>query len=193
VQLGGKLPPVLVIVSMLCAVAGCGSSVADEKGMRVAGSEARLVSLLANRGVNAGRNPRSEPPPLRSAWEAFKEFAALPVAASDLTSDEPNDDLLYEDGVYDWGDEWGETFEVSFVRQYGTADGDIQQVHLVAHYPSSAGLGLGPSTIWGSMVGGDDDSQRTESWIKAVETSAAFRRMASRRPLGYEVWQESAE
>jgi hypothetical protein len=160
--------------------------------MHVAESKARLMSLLGERGVELGPN-RKDPRTLSTAWEAFKAFAALPVDSSDLSSYEPNDDLLYEFGVYDWGDHWGKTFQVSFTRQYGTADGDIQQVQLVAHYPPSAGESVGSSTVWGSLLGSNDDNQRTTNWIQSVEASKAFRRALSQRPLGYEVWQGSAE
>jgi hypothetical protein len=181
-------------VALLGVVSGCGGRVEDGSQMRVAESKARLVSLLGERGIKVGLNRQERPPSMRAAWEAFKAFASLPVASSDLGSYEPNDDLLYEFGVYDWGDEWGRTFQVSFTRQYGTADGDIQQVQLVAHYPPSAGEGLGSSTVWGSLVGGkDDDSERTTRWIESVEASQAFRRTLSHRPLGYEVWPGSAE
>lgn len=78
------------------------------------------------------------------------------------------------------------------MRQYGTADGDIQQVELVAHYPASAGKGFGVSTVWASLLGGTDADQRRK-WIESVEAAPAFRRMLSQKPLGYQLWQGSAE
>ncbi len=106
--------------------------------MHVAGSDARLRALLRERNVAVGvRSPQ----PSRSfsaAWSAFKRFTSIRVDPSDLDSELPNDDLLYEFGVFDFGSKWGRTFELSFVRQYATADGDLQQVHLVAHFPPAA-------------------------------------------------------
>jgi hypothetical protein len=160
--------------------------------MRVADSKSRLMAFLRERGIKVGPNAEQGPESLRLAWEAFKSFAAIPVASGELTSFEPNDDFLYEFGTYDWGDKWGKTFQVDFVRQYGTADGDIQQVRLAAYYPASAGEELGSSTVWGSMLGGSADEQR-QRWIESVESSPAFQRLLSQEPLGYEVWQGSAE
>jgi hypothetical protein len=44
------------------------------------------------------------------------------------------DALWFEADAYDFGRKWGRTFEVSFVRQHGMKNGDLQQVHLVAHF-----------------------------------------------------------
>ena len=99
-------------------------------------------------------------------------------------------------GVFDSGEPWGRTFELSFVRQYATVDGDLQQVHLVAHYPASAlnDLRSAPTgSTWSWDTGGPTREDQTQSWIDAVESSPAFQRLKGIEPLGYEIWQESAE
>jgi hypothetical protein len=75
-----------------------------------------------------------KPAPLSSAWRAFEQFAALRVSSGDLEDDPMADALLFEAGTYDFGGKWGRSFEVTFVRQYGMKNGDLQQVHLVAHF-----------------------------------------------------------
>jgi hypothetical protein len=149
--------------------------------MHVAGSVERLRALLVEEGVPLGRGKQPAAASVADAWTAFQRYAALPVVESDL-GEGPNDDLLYEAGVFDWG-----AFELSLVRQFGTADGDIQQVSLVAHFaPADATGGAGPR--WSS-------SEDRERWFADVESSDAFRGVVDGRlrPLGYEVRQESAE
>lgn len=104
--------------------------------------------------------------------------------------------------MFDFGRPWGKTFELSFVRQYATADGDLQQIHLVAHFPPTAlddvvsEIDAGQSSVvWSFDTGGSGRVGRTKSWIAFVEASPVFRRMNANaaQPLGDEVWQESAE
>jgi len=153
--------------------------------MHVAGSDQKLRSLLTEQGVQVGRSKAATGSTVRSAWEAFQSFATIPIADGDLASVPDDDMLLYESGVYDWGDEWGKTFEVSFVRQYITPDDDIQQVHLVVHFPADVGRGVPSSAEWLPRDG--------DEWIAEVEGSPAFKTAISHKPLGFEVWQESAE
>jgi len=188
-----KAKTACALAAVVCGVAGCGPSVESDAGMRVTQSKGRLMLLLREQGIKVGRNVADRPPPVRSAFEAFKAFAAVPVAERDLSSDDLNDGLLYEAGVYDWGDAWGETFQLSFVRQYATREGDLQQVELVADFSARVGKGLGASLTWSWDTGGSTSYEHRRSWISAVETSLTFRRVASASPLGYELRQGSAE
>jgi hypothetical protein len=128
---------VLALAGALGVAAGCGGS-QHVAGMRVNGSDSRLTALLREHGVRVGRNQAQSPESLRSAWQAFRSFSAIRVDSDDLSSEQPNDDLLFEFGVFDFGGKWGRTFQLAFVRQYATADGELQQVHLVAHFPATA-------------------------------------------------------
>ena len=99
--------------------------------MPAADSATRLTSLLQQNGVEVITVRGQKPAPLGKAWHAFEQFAALDVAGGDVEDDA----FLFEAGVYDSGTKWGRTFMLDFVRQYGMKDGDIQQVHLTAHFP----------------------------------------------------------
>jgi hypothetical protein len=100
----------------------------------VSESVPRLTSLLRANGVSVETDARTKPAPLASAWTAFRQFAALRVSQNDLENDPMADAFLFEVGTYDSSAKWGRTLEVSFVRQYGMKDGDLQQVHLIAHF-----------------------------------------------------------
>jgi hypothetical protein len=121
---------------VLCAVvflSGCGAST-SEPSIRVADSIPRLTSLLRSNGVKIRTDTQTKPAPLASAWKAFSQFAALSVSRKDLENDSMADALLFEAGTYDFGGRWGRTFQLSFARQYGMKDGDLQQVHLIAYF-----------------------------------------------------------
>ncbi len=94
----------------------------------------RLTSLLRESGVTPGKRSVKSKQSLGSAWAAFKEFAAVPVQRSELSDEPLSDGLLFEFGVFAFGGKWGKTFQLNFVRQLATADGDLQQVHLVVHF-----------------------------------------------------------
>jgi hypothetical protein len=228
-----------VVLLALPFVAGCGSEEV-ERGIHVRQGEARLASLLRKRDVTPGSTKPMLP--LSVAWAAFKEFAAVPVRPSELSDEPLSDGLLFEFGVFDFGGKWGETLQVIFVRQLTTADGDLQQVHLVAHFTPSAfdeirerinvalcaeaqgcaarcvfegtdalvgdrcvltlAAGqaapadrvLGSAGAWSFDTGGISTEAQRASWIAFVESSPVFRQLAGElEPLGYEVWQDSAE
>jgi hypothetical protein len=105
--------------------------------MSVASGATHLRALLSAAHVPVGRGKKPSAASFLVAWTAFQRFARLAVDRDDLSGDEPNDDLLYEFGVYE-STYWGTSFEVDFTRQFATANGDIQQVHLVVHFPVTA-------------------------------------------------------
>ena len=108
--------------AILCAGVGCGDRIEKRSGaeMHVKESKARLLSLLQERGIKVGRNAQRRPSPLRSAWSAFESFAGIPIARGDLTSDDLNDGLLYEAGVYDWGNVWSGASRLSSASSVST-------------------------------------------------------------------------
>jgi hypothetical protein len=127
----------IALMSLVAAtiLTACGS---HTQSMRALGSETKLKSLAQERGIRLGRDVGDENGSLRAALTAFAEFAAIPIADGDLDPDPMSDGLLFEFGVFDFGGGWGNTLTVSFVRQYGMADGDLQQVHLEAHFRPAA-------------------------------------------------------
>jgi hypothetical protein len=118
---------------IVAVVAGCGSG-AGRPGIHVRDGAGRLTSLLRAHGVRVSAHSAIASRPLRVAWRAFKEFASVPVRASEL-SDEPDPDaLLFE---YSRGSLPG-NFQMDFVRQLATSDGDFQQVHLGVEFAPAA-------------------------------------------------------
>ena len=109
--------------------------------MHVAASAARLRAMLAEAHVPVGRGTTPAAPSFPAAWRAFQRFALISVDRRDLSGEEPNDDLLFEFGVFE-SNFWGTSFEVEFTRQYGMASGDLQQVHLVVHFPAAAFIAI---------------------------------------------------
>jgi hypothetical protein len=231
-----------VVALVLAVAASCGS---DETpaAIPVEEGETRLRSLLRERGVRVGSSGTNSMQSLRLAWAAFKEFAAVPVRPSELSDDPLSDGLLFEFGVFDFGGKWGKTFQLSFVRQLATADGDLQQVQLVAYFEpvafdrmksrikvarcaeagscaarctfehTDAFVGdpcalsrtagrparpadrmLASASAWSFDTGGSSAKAQRTSWIRFVERSPMFREAAGTlQPLGYEVWQGSAD
>jgi hypothetical protein len=113
---------------IVALAAGCGSG-GDEHAIHVKDGASRLASLLRARGVRLSQDANG-PRPLRVAWRAFKDFASVPVRGSELSDDAGSDALLVEYGLFDSTRSSGRTFQLSFVRQLGTREGDLQQVHL---------------------------------------------------------------
>jgi hypothetical protein len=189
------------IASAAVLITSCGSHARESISVPQGGT--RLAALLRKHGVRPGHDVERRAS-FAAAWAAFKEFAAVPVDRRELTGDSLDDGFLFEAGVFDFGGRWGETFEVSFVRQLATRDGDLQQVHLVVHFPSGSwkrlgARGLAPNRYsanpWSWDAGGSSKDQQRASWIASVERSTVFRNAVTGRvkPLGYEVWQDSAE
>jgi len=234
----------------LCAVVvltACGSSTSESNPpLHVTDSAARLTSLLQQHGVDLIVVRGQRPAPLGRAWQAFEQFAALDVAGGDVEDDA----FLFEAGVFDSGTKWGRTFMLDFVRQYGMKDGDIQQVHLTAHFPAKvfdelrsqirvvscgekfsptpvpdcdgncsyvgqdalkhllgspcrivpatmagrAGRTLSDLSVWSYQTGGGSTGEQHASWLSSVDASLVLQHaLLSRRLLGYEVYQGSAE
>jgi hypothetical protein len=139
---------VLLATAITLVASSCGGQAGSRSGapesMRAATSAARLKALLAAAQVPVGRDKTPAAPSFPAAWSAFQRFARIPVDRHDLSSDEPNDDLLFEFGVFE-SNFWGTSFEVELTRQYGMASGDLQQVHLVVHFPVAAFIAIARS------------------------------------------------
>jgi len=121
----------LCFAVLAVAVAGCGSN-DGEPAMHVNEGVQRLASLIRERGVALDRSASSVKS-IPVVWDAFKEFAAVPVESSELRDDAFSDGLLVEFGVFESGGDSGRTLQLILVRQLATDNGDLQQVRLVAH------------------------------------------------------------
>ena len=134
---------------------------------------------------------------VRAAWQAFEDFAATPVRASDLARDDAAEGLLYEYGVYDFGAPWHETFQLDWTRQFATRDDDTWQVRLTVHLPiDTFGRPAPEDTLWSwdaAKRAGRAGQHR--AWERRVAASTVFKQVLQRhlRPIGYELEAGSAE
>jgi hypothetical protein len=141
--------------------------------MRTADAERVFRERLRKRGLT----PESTTP--RSGLDALLSFYRE-VRASDVELAQDGDMLIYQWGVYDWGD--GERFELGLTRQLicgSGGDDDIWQLSLAYRYPQSnelSELGSGASD-WFS------DPDDLGELIAFIEESAPYQRLADEPAL----------
>jgi hypothetical protein len=132
-------------------------------------------TLLAAQLVQAGISPEATnigATEVRNAWEAFCLFARSPMNDPRLPPDVPHGDgLLFESGVYDWGD--GPSFQFGLVRQFSLLVGGeydhMEQLRLVFHYDPTPELeSLPRGELWSFDLSLDE-------WISRVEAEPGFR------------------
>lgn len=102
------------------------------------------------------------------------------VRASDVALEDDGDMLLYQWGVYDWGE--GPSFELDLTRQFiveGKNDDDaIFQLSLTLRFDPAVGLSVERGHEWCLHP---DDVETLQSFIT---DSAAFRAVAGLQPIG---------
>jgi hypothetical protein len=134
-----------------------GATRADAATPSAAGA-ARLRALLVTSGVPL---VRGQTPPARSfpaAWRTFRRFTLIPAPGGN-PSGNTADDLLFEFGVFE-SNFYGTSFEVELTRQYETASGELQQVHLLVHFPVNAFISITRSLRATPCLAGDGCSFR---------------------------------
>lgn len=125
-----------LVALMLAALApcvwttGCGSG-GGAPAIHVSGGSQKLTALLRQHDLEPGEQA-APTASLGRAWRAFKRFAAVPVRSDELSDEPESDGFLFEFGLFDG------SFEMDFVRQLATSDGDLQQVHLDVTFPPAA-------------------------------------------------------
>lgn len=103
-------------------------------------------------------------------WKVFAAFAALPVEG--MSPQDDSDGVLFQSGVYDWGD--GRHFNFSLVRQYifdgeaGEYDHMEQLECLLLYDPTPALESLPVEEVWSFGMTIDE-------WIATVEQLTSFR------------------
>jgi hypothetical protein len=133
-----RLTSAAAVLAVALAVSGCGGSKLDgPPPMHAVGSAATLRALLAAAHVPLGRGKHPQASSFVAAWAAFQRFELIPVDQHDLSGNQPNDDLLFELGVLETT-LWGTSLELDLARQYALAGGDLQQAHLIVHFPATA-------------------------------------------------------
>jgi hypothetical protein len=125
--------------ALAAVVALIGATHADAS-MPSAGGAARLRGLLVEAGVPLVRGQTPAAASFPAAWRTFRRFALIPVESS-APSGKSDDDLLFEFGVFE-SNFYGTSFEVELTRQYDTASGGLQQVHLLVHFPVNAFISI---------------------------------------------------
>ena len=96
--------------------------------------------------------------------------------------DADGDMLLFQWGVYDWGD--GPAFEVDITRQLTVADDDEtepQQLRLIFRFEPSVGAAAGKRNRWCSSL------DELAEFRKFVARSAALKAVAEQVPVSVEV------
>lgn len=135
----------MIATAVVLVVAACGGKAGSRPGepapMHVAAGATRLRALLLGAHVPVGRGKTPAAPSFPDAWVVFQRFARIPVDRHELGGNQPDDDLLYEFGVFE-SNFWGTSFEVEFTRQYAMASGGLQQVHLLVHFPVAAFIAI---------------------------------------------------
>ena len=124
----------LAAVVTLLGAAHADASMPSEAGA------ARLRALLVSAGVQLARGKHQSPASFPAAWKTFQRFAVIPVE-SGAPGGKPDDDLLFEFGVFE-SNFYGTSFEVELTRQYERANGGLQQVHLLVHFPVNAFISI---------------------------------------------------
>jgi hypothetical protein len=138
--------------------AACGeqvrSSSTEPAPVHLSTGATRLHALLAAARVPVGRGKSPAARSFPAAWKTFRRFARIPVAGPEPSGDEADDDLLFEFGVFE-SNFYGTSFEVELTRQFATASGDLEQVHLVVHFPVTTFIAITRSLRAMPCVPGD--------------------------------------
>jgi hypothetical protein len=137
-------------------------------------TEDGLRAALSAAGFNS-----ASPEPL-IAWQAFRAFAAVPVAAA-------SDDFLFQCGVYDFTGV--PRFHWNLTRQFTHDENGeyvgMEQLQLTILYEPSQELTAVETNLWSIDCASMDD------WFAQVEALPEFRVVAGRRPVGCEIFQEN--
>jgi hypothetical protein len=131
------------VVALLGAAGGAQAraTAAGSAPVHLGAGAARLHAMLAAARVPVGRGKAPTTRSFPAAWTTFQRFARIPADRRDPSGRARDDDLLFEFGVFE-SNLYGTSFEVELTRQYETASGDLQQVHLVVHFPVTAFIAI---------------------------------------------------
>jgi hypothetical protein len=139
---------------------------------------ANAIPVSAAAGTLQAMVDKASPPlDARSAWEAFKAFAARPIVA-DGGERLQSDDLLFQ----------SDRGSVDIVRQFTIQDSDgdydrLEQLHLTLSFPNP-NSSVDADHLW-STTGSHAD------WFAEVEGTPGFHDlMGAQPPIDAQVWQE---
>ena len=94
-----------------------------------------------------------------------------------------NDMLLYQYGVYDWGDENGRHFEIDITRQFmKPSEYEPYQLHFVLVFPPEPFEGVGAYETWGDMY------DNIDSFVSHIKSTNGFKTAMKNIPLTYKLW-----
>lgn len=136
-------------------------------------AEPRLRAVLAAAGFDQAR------PDPRVAWRAFREFAAVPVAAA-------ADDLLFQCGTHDFAGprrfHWNLTRQFTHEEDGGYAG--MEQLQLTILYEPTPDLAAVETNLWSL------DCASVDEWFARVEALPEFHAAMSGQPVACEIFQD---
>jgi hypothetical protein len=137
-----------------------------------------LSSFLPKKAVERGLT-------LDETIDAFtRYYREVEYARCDRAND--GDMLLFQYGVYDWGD--GPSFEVDFVRQFMVErffqQPLMEQLHLTLFFKPELGSDLQDFNLWSS------DCPDIERFAQQVRESPGFKRAASQPAANWKLLHE---
>ncbi len=109
------------------------------------------------------------------------------IVNKDFNRDENADMLLFQYGVYDWGD--GKNLEIDFVRQLLKND-DIIQIHITIKIPYTEKFSnIDSYEEWYNSATSDIS---IDSWRNKIQSMSIFETIDSMK-YEIEIWKENAE
>ena len=170
----------LALITLLAAGAGAGIYLSRNNHMRPSDSKAEFERFLANSGAEL--SSLTAPDAVRHAIAFYRQ-----VRAEDCPLDESGDMLLYQWGVYDWGQ--GETFQFDITRQFilsGTeSDEGMSQLSFTLHYTPTEQLRALKGSQWCESPA---EADACEEFIRG---SDAFHAVSPLKPSRVELtWSE---
>jgi hypothetical protein len=111
--------------------------------------------------------------------QLFKETTITGVTTTD---DADKDMLLFQYGVYNWGDEKGEHFSFEIARQFILdKDDEFYQLHFKLIFDPQDFKQCKSYNRWSS------DFQTLEDWVKNIKTSQGYKLVQRVKPIKYSI------
>ena len=109
-------------------------------------------------------------------------FEGISVEGISAADDADHDMLLFQYGVYDWGDELGEHFSLDITRQFLTPeDYEPYQLRFTLIYAPEAFRGMKSYNCWST------DCKSIEDFAAYVKTTEGFVLANEKTPLSYKL------
>ncbi|GAA4341530.1 hypothetical protein [Flaviaesturariibacter amylovorans] len=137
--------------------------------------ESLLKSLVEKAFLKSGPN-------VKTSLDVFEDFNRT-YEPSIIDKAEP-ELLLFQYGTYDWYDDYGKNFQISFTRQFGSNDNEEEELYqlTITLYFDKQGFGdVGKITLF------SEENAPLDTWFRTVRDSKGFIVAESHQPKRYEV------